>query len=388
VIWFAWRQFRTQAAVVFGALAVLAVVVIVTGLQLRHWYDASGIANCAAAGDCDTVTSAFTTHYSWLQTLLGNVLIDFFPAVIGVFWGAPLIARELDTGSYRLVWTQSVTRTRWLAAKITIVGAASIAAVGLLSWMVTWWSTPFDNMANNKFDPSVFSERDIAPLGYAAFAFALGVTSGLLIRRTLPAMATTLVGYIAARVVVLIWIRPHFQAPLHATGLLPAPGSDSGLVKLPGATLAPQPGSWLVSSQILDPSGHPTNGRIEVRIGDPCVATHSCLTGYHQTITYQPASRYWPFQWYEMSLFIALAAILIGFCFWQINGHRLPTTSRILPGTRPDTPSRLEETLDHDASAHLDRATFSAAERPMAVRGKAGGRRLPDTRDGTDGSSR
>ena len=96
--------------------------------QRRRWYDASGIANCAAAGDCDTVTSAFTTHYSWLQTLLGNVLIDFFPAVIGVFWGAPLIARELDTGSYRLVWTQSVTRTRWLAAKITIVGAASIAA--------------------------------------------------------------------------------------------------------------------------------------------------------------------------------------------------------------------------------------------------------------------
>ena len=329
MIWFAWRQFRTQAAVVFGALAVLAVVVIVTGLQLRHWYDASGIANCAAAGDCDTVTSAFTAHYSWLQTLLGNVLIDFFPAVIGVFWGAPLIARELDTGSYRLVWTQSVTRTRWLAAKITIVGAASIAAVGLLSWMVTWWSTPFDKMANNKFDPSVFSERDIAPLGYAAFAFALGVTAGLVIRRTLPAMATTLVGYIAARVVVLIWIRPHFQAPLHATGLLQAPGSDSGLVKLPGATLAPQPGSWLVSSQILDPSGHPTNGRIEVRIGDPCVATHSCLTGYHQTITYQPASRYWPFQWYEMSLFIALAAILIGFCFWQINGRRLPTTSGI-----------------------------------------------------------
>jgi hypothetical protein len=89
-----------------------------------------------------------------------------------------------------------------------------------------------------------------------------------------------------------------------------------------------------------------------------------------------------------MSLFIALAAILIGFCFWQINGHRLRTTSRILPGTRPDTPSRPEETLDPDASAHLDRATFSAAERPMAVRDKAGGRRLPDTRDGTDGSSR
>jgi hypothetical protein len=363
--------------VVFGALAVLAVVVIVTGLQLRHWYDASGIANCAAAGDCDTVTSAFTTHYSWLQTLLGNVLIDFFPAVIGVFWGAPLIARELApvaTGWSGL--SPSPGPAGWPPNHHR---GCREHRVGLLSWMVTWWSTPFDNMANNKFDPTIFSERDIAPLGYAAFAFALGVTAGLLIRRTLPAMATTLVGYIAARVVVLIWIRPHFQAPLHATGLLPAPGSDSGLVELPGATLAPQPGSWLVSSQILDPSGHPTNGRIEVRIGDPCVATHSCLTGYHQTITYQPASRCWPFQWYEMSLFIALAAILIGFCFWRSTAPF--TTSHFARSRRP--PSRPERP---DASAHLDRATAarpSADGCPRRGRGPA-----TPTRGETDGSSR
>lgn len=368
MIWLAWRQFRTQAAVVFGALAVLAVVVIVTGLQLRHWYDTSGIASCAAAGDCDAVTGAFTAHYRWLQIFFGIVLIEIFPAVIGVFWGAPLIARELDIGTYRLAWTQSVTRTRWLAAKITVVGTASVAAVGLLSWMVTWWSTPFDNLDRNKFDPSVFSERDIAPLGYAVFAFALGVAAGLVIRRTLPAMATTLVGYLAARVVVLIWIRPHFQAPLHATGLLQAPGSNSDLVK-PGTSLAPRSGAWLVSNQILDPSGHPTNGRISIRIGDPCVATHSCLAGYHQTITYQPASRYWPFQWYETSLFLALAVILIGFCFWRINGHRLRTTLRT--AGRPDTPNRSDETLAADPSSHRDHSPITATERLMAVRGEA-----------------
>jgi hypothetical protein len=353
-----------------AGLAVLAVVVIVTGLQLRHWYDTSGIAGCGAAGDCDTVTGAFTAHYKWLQTFFGIVLIEFFPAVIGVFWGAPLIARELETGTHRLAWTQSVTRTRWLGAKITVVGTASIVASGLLSWMVTWWSTPFDNMDHNKFDPSVFSERDIAPLGYAAFAFALGVAAGLLIRRTLPAMATTLVGYIAARVVVLIWIRPHFQAPLHATGLLQPPGSDSGLVKLPGTTLAPQPGAWLVSSQILDPSGHPTN-QINFRVGDPCLATRSCLAGYHQTITYQPASRYWPFQWYETSLFLALAVVLIGFSFWLINGYRLRTTLRTTG--RPDSPTRADVIRVPDLSTQSDRAT--STERLMAVRGEARTRR-------------
>ena len=385
MIRFAWRQFRTQAVIVFAALAVLAVVMIATGLQLRHWYDTSGIAGCTAAGDCDTVTSAFAAHYQWLQTLVGTVLIEFAPAVIGVFWGAPLIAHEFETGTHRLAWTQSVTRTRWLTAKITVVGTASIAAAGLLSWIVTWWSTPFDNIDHNKFDPSIFSERDIAPLGYAAFAFALGVTAGLLIRRTLPAMAATLVGYIAARVVVLIWIRPHFQTPLHATGLLQVPGSGSGQVHLPGTTLAPQPGGWLVSSQILDPAGHPTNGRIDIPVGDPCAATNSCLAGYHQTITYQPASRYWPFQWYETSLFIALAVILIGFCLWHINGRRPRTTSRTSPGTRADTPSRPEETPDPDTSAHPDRTPSTTAEHLTAVRSETGPRQH-DTKRATDRS--
>lgn len=330
MIWMAWRQFRTQAAVVFGALAVLAVVVVVTGLQLRHWYDASGIPGCSAAGDCDTVTPAFTSHYSSLQTLFGSVLITFLPAVTGVFWGAPLAAREFDTGTYRLAWTQSITRTRWLTAKIAVVGAASVAASGLLSWLVTWWFTPIDNISDNKFDLTIFSQRDIVPIGYAAFAFALGLVAGLLIRRTLPAMATTLVGYIAARLIVAEWIRPHFAGAHHATAPFQPPGA--GLpVRLPAESKVPS-GSWIVSSRITDPSGH-SAGPIRLSPDSPCVATHSCLAGYHQTVTYQPPSRYWPFQWAETALFCGVAVILIGFCFWWINGRRLrrarrPTTQQ------------------------------------------------------------
>lgn len=332
MIWLAWRQFRSQAAVVFGGLAVLAVVVIVTGLQLRHWYGTSGISSCPKVGDCGTVTSAFTQHYSWLQTLLGSVLMQWLPAVIGVFWGAPLIAREFDSGTFRLVWTQSITRVHWLAAKIAVVGTASVAASALLSWMVTWWSTPLDGIADTKFDPSIFSQRDIAPIGYAAFAFALGLTAGLLIRRTLPAMATTLVGYIAARLVVLIWIRPHFAAPLHATVTLQPPGASGEPVRLPGGSLA-GPGAWVMSSKITDSSGHVVGG-IAVPPGDSCVTTNTCLAGYHQTVTYQPGNRYWPFQWYETGLFTGVAIILIGFCFWWLTGHRLRPARRATAGAR------------------------------------------------------
>src|SRR5262249_55719307 len=153
------------------------------------------------------------SQYSWLQTLLGDVLIMFLPAVTGVFWGAPLLAREFATGTYRLAWTQSITRTRWLAAKVAVVGTASVAASGMLSWLVTWWSTPLDGLSDTKFDPTIFSQRDVVPMGYAAFAFALGLIAGLLIRRTLPAMATTLVGSTTSGLVALAWVRWHFAPP-------------------------------------------------------------------------------------------------------------------------------------------------------------------------------
>ncbi len=320
MIWLAWRQFRTQAVAIFGALAILAVILIITGLQLRHWYDTSGITNCTTAGDCDTVTTAFVAHYRWLQTLLGQILLLLFPAVMGVFWGAPLVARELDTGTYRLAWTQSVTRTRWLAGKITVVGLASVAASGLLSLMVTWWFSPIDKVGDSRFDPSVFQVRDIVPLGYAAFGFALGVAAGLLIRRTLPAMATTLVGYIAAQIVVVTWIRPHFATALQtSTPLQVSSGSGSTQVKLAGTS----PGDWIVSKQLLDPAGHAITGALKFPSpGAACNATNSCLAGYRQVITYQPANRFWPFQIYETAVFTGAALLLLALCFWWINDYR------------------------------------------------------------------
>ncbi len=109
-----------------------------------------------------------------------------------MFWGAPLIARELETGTYRLAWTQGVTRARWLITRLAVVGGASMVAAGLMSWLLTWWSSPIDTLNASRFGTTVFDSAYIAPIGYAAFGFALGVLAGVLWRRTVPAMATTL----------------------------------------------------------------------------------------------------------------------------------------------------------------------------------------------------
>ena len=216
MIRFTWLRFRAQAAVVFGALAVLAVVLAVTGWHLARLYDTTAAA-CQARGDCAAAMSAFASSDSGLQSFVKLVLLAA-PALIGMFWGAPLIAREFETGTFRLAWTQDVTPTRWLAVKLGVAGLASVAAAGLLSVMVTWWSSPIDKALMDQW--AVFTQRDITPIGYAAFAFALGVTAGMLIRRTVPAMAITLAVFAAVQVVMPLWIRPRLITPVRTTSPL------------------------------------------------------------------------------------------------------------------------------------------------------------------------
>jgi hypothetical protein len=103
---FAWIQFRAQAAVVFGGLLIVAIILAITGPHLLHLYDTT-VATCAKYSDCSTAASTFLQNDRALQILL-DALVIVLPGVVGIFWGAPLVSRELETGAYRLAWTQSV----------------------------------------------------------------------------------------------------------------------------------------------------------------------------------------------------------------------------------------------------------------------------------------
>ena len=353
-----WRQFRIQATVAFGALAVIAVVLAITGPQLVHLYYTS-VVPCQAQGDCPVATSAFVSRDHLLQGL--GVVLVVVPGVIGVFWGAPLMARELETGTYKLAWTQSVPRKRWLAVKLGLVGLFSVAVAGLLSLMVTWWSSPIDRVNADPF--TVFDQRGIVPFGYAAFAFALGVTAGMLLRRTLPAMIATLVIFAGIRLAVTNWIRPYLLAPLRIISAVVPPGPGNGPSNGPSNTAAaPSPGDWVLSDQTINAAGHVVgqdgvisygggrfgilfspagDGRMTLGGVGPCPnrfpaqvgaapggppsaafsqAARECVTRLvRQVLTYQPTSRYWPLQAYELAIFAGLALVLAGFCFWWVR---------------------------------------------------------------------
>jgi hypothetical protein len=329
MIRFTWYRFRAQALVALGALAVLAVVLAVTGIQLAHAYDAA-VAACRPRGDCATeLGSAFPSASELTMANALNTLVVAVPGLAGMFWGAPLIARELETGSFRLAWTQGVTRTRWLAVKLGVAGVASMSAAGLLSLMVTWWSSPIAAVDGGRL--SSFHSSGVAPVGYAAFAFALGAVAGLLIRRTLPAIAVTLAIFAAVAFAFPMWVRPHLIPPVQATVTLSAASINGFEFSPDHRTLLVQtappdiPGAWILSSQLTTPDGRPVSA---VPVTPACgsnASGNSCqayIESLHlrQTATYQPASRYWPLQWYETGTYLALA--LAGFCLWWIRPSR------------------------------------------------------------------
>jgi hypothetical protein len=341
MIWLTWRQCRAQSIAATAALAVLAVILGVTGPHLAHLYATSGLAACPAHCDCSTLTINFLSQmksdaiYPALYFLDAGILI-VAPAIIGIFWGAPLVTRELEAGTFRLAWNQSVTRTRWMAVKLGLTGLAAMATAGLLSLMITWWASPIDRAGGfpvslgqlGRFSPQVFATSGIVPIGYAAFAFALGVTAGVLIRRTVPAMAVTLAVFAAVQIIMPNWVRPHLVPPAHATTAVTVNLNDikmasSGQLTVPVNNM---PGAWILSNQTITTSGHlfilPVTPACQSGTQQACQAW---LASQHlrRVIGYQPASRYWAFQWYETAIFLALALALAGFCVWWIRYRRL-----------------------------------------------------------------
>jgi hypothetical protein len=241
--WLALRQQRLQAAVVAPALAALALLLVVSARSVSA-----------------------TVIYG-----IASASVVALPAVLGVFWGAPLVAREVEAGTHRLAWTQSVSRTRWLAAKLGLGTLAAMLAAAALAAIVTWWCAPIDAALDagrrfegirsvSRMEPPMFIARGVAPIGYAAFAFVLGATAGLLLRRTVPAMAVTLVAFVAVQLAM-----PVLRAQLAPERLTTTITQDNlaGLIMTsdPADPVSEvrvsidAPGAWITGNSPVDPSG-------------------------------------------------------------------------------------------------------------------------------------
>jgi hypothetical protein len=327
MIWLTWRQHRKQLLFAVVGLAVLAALMIPTGRQMHRAFVDIGLADCltklgrseyldvATTADCGGIANRFNTRFSGL-TFLG-VLFVFLPLLVGLFFGAPLVAREVEHGTHRLVWTQGVTRLRWATVKFGLVVGSALAVAVAYAFLVTWWLEPLSRAAGGRFAYLFFDVQGVAPVGYTVFAVSLGIFAGTMWRRVLPAMAVTLVGFLGLRLAVEILARPNFLSARVRT--YPVSGTQLSNHWL---------GDWVTSRGVHEAGGKliasdsqvlcgPGPGPAEApQAADPCAQYG--VGAYNQEI-YQPAERFWLFQYIETGLFVALAALLLFLAIRQIR---------------------------------------------------------------------
>ena len=317
--WLVWRQYRAQGAIAFALLAAFAAVILVNGFQLAsHWH--SVLVTCAGNSAClqqqGPLANGVVSDLPYLSLIV--------PVVLGMLWGGPLVAHEFETRTSDFAWAQSVTRTRWLAVKAGWLLLAAVACGGAISALTTWWSGPVNAQSASAFDPGQFDTQGIVPIGYAVFAMALGIAAGTVARRTLPAIAVALGGFTAVRLVISGFLRQHYMAAVttyyNVGGPFTPPGqawvlaqggvSPTGVVVSQGwGDLYP---ALPASCQPLLSNAAPTGK--SGPSGNPvfaCMQAH----GWRGFATYQPASRYWPFQGIETGIYVLLAAALIAVTF-------------------------------------------------------------------------
>ena len=324
MIWLTWRQFRGQAIAALAALAVLATYLTYLGVRIQNAYDAN--VECGAGCSLSTARDALEREFITAIGVTG-LLVTIVPAILGAFWGAPLIAREIETGTHRLVWNQSVTRVRWLSVKLAFVILAGVVVAGASSLLLTWAAGPYDKLIGQRFEALTFPARNITPIGYAVFAVVLGTTVGLVARRTIPAMAITLAVFVGLQILMPTVIRPHLQTPITETrqfeetvGQVGISLNDDGSVTLEGYSI---PGAWMLDSSVPlhDADGKPvTDELIRSCFTGSLEDDMACLAGknLHFTVSYHPGDRYWTFQLLETMVCLVLAGMLAAFAFWRI----------------------------------------------------------------------
>jgi hypothetical protein len=258
------------------------------------------------------------------NTAPGGVLLQVVPALIGAFAGAPVLARELETGTFRYAWTQGFGRWRWALAKLVLIGVVLAAAAAAFSVLLSWYYQPYFATGNqalglNEDSPFVtlYNLREVAFPAWTLAAFTIGALAGMLIRRVVPAIVATLAVYAGLAVATGGFLREHYLTPLVTTSFnLPGTAWIINQWSTRGGrfAFAGRPPGYLLnrfcSSAPLGPGGKPSSGTFA-----QCLARH----GYTQWTSYQPASRFWPFQWIEGGWLLALSALLIAATIWLVR---------------------------------------------------------------------
>jgi hypothetical protein len=305
MVWITWRQQRATLIAVPAVLAAVAVFLVIFGLKVHHDY--AGLLGCSLNQGRQTSACAKAfSHFNNTDWPLGNtcsILMALAPVLIGAFAGAPLLARELENGTYRFAWTQGLIRERQAIAKLALLGAALVVVSFAFGDLFSWFFQPFlwTEQMNRLTSEGVFDTSGIVFPAFTLVAFAVGAFLGMLFRRVIPALAATLGVYLGIRLGA--WaVRGQF--PLSTV---------TNNAKLIGSfgTLSHPGFPWVLSSWVTGPGGHLASAAMQSQVQNAPGVGMSIPHGYTEWFRWIPPDRYWPMQFLQAGWLLVLAVALM-----------------------------------------------------------------------------
>ncbi|MGO8961512.1 MAG: hypothetical protein ACLQFR_29695 [Streptosporangiaceae bacterium] len=320
--WVTWRQHRLALGGVAALFGVAALYLLIAGMQMHHAYAAVAACHPAGSGSCRQVAGNFLNTYApAVGWVLG--LLQVIPALIGAFVGAPLLARDLESGTFRYTWTQGFGRVRWTVAKLAPLAVAVTATAGAFSVLVSWYVQALWGAGDNNgpLYPTVFDLRGIALAAWTLGAFAIGALAGVAIRRVIPAMFATFAAWAGLAFVTGAFLRRTYEAPLISANpnfhvrawvisQLWTKGGKPASLSMINQTLR------AVDIQAVTPGQFQPGPATPASI-DP--VQYLVQHGYALVTTYQPDRRFWPFQWIEGGWLLAFSLLLIVTTLWLVR---------------------------------------------------------------------
>ncbi|HWE56017.1 MAG TPA: hypothetical protein VG435_10915 [Acidimicrobiales bacterium] len=311
--WVTWRQHRLGLAGVLGAFGGLGLYMLINGLAVHHAFTNLGLSTCGglSSAGCQTQLSGFEQQYSSTADHLPHFLM-LLPGLIGVFIGAPLVAREFESGTFRFVWTQGRSRVQWIVTKLVLLGMVLALSTLGFSALFTWWYGPFNAISGRM---TAYGAYEVSGLVFAArtlFGFALGALLGLLIRRVVPAMVATGIGWITVMWVTMTYLRPSIRPPITIIGR-----QGKGPIPTDGALPF---NADIVHNWMQDAAGHHVayeqviNQAIAANGGNPPspqgLDAWMAQQHYSQWVSYLPNNWFWHFQTTEATGYFVVAIVL------------------------------------------------------------------------------
>jgi hypothetical protein len=320
MFWLTWRQHRWQIIGIAAVLIAYCGYLAYAGLDAQKiLHGCSFYSEAPISQSCTDAENSVLDKYSLVQEILifGNLL----PVLAGMFWGAPLIAREVEQGTYRLAFMQTVTRRRWLAVKLGVLAGTAAFFGSIIGVVVPWTLRQFEPlMATRPFgNDQASGQAGAVSAAIWIFALLFGATAGLLLRRAMTAVAVSM-ALLPLAIVGLVFLRPHYLPPVTTVVGGNEMISDSGgfekndarglVINLSYQTPDGQKltsetaGKWCADPQNTFPSPKCLNGK-----------------GLKQIIVYHPLSQYPWFQLVETALLLTLSGAAVLFIRRRITNR-------------------------------------------------------------------